>query len=128
VHVLGFRRDVPDVLAAFDVFVLPSLAESEAFPNTLVEAMASGLPCVASDVSSVDEILIDGANGLLVKPGDSAALAATLQRLVGDPELRERLGAEARARVEREFSLETKVTELERYLDRMRARRRPRAS
>jgi glycosyltransferase involved in cell wall biosynthesis len=122
VRLLGFRRDVPDLLSNFDAFVLPSLAEGEAFPNTLVEAMASGLPCITTDVCSVREIVVEEANGILVTPGDVAELAAALQRLATDPGLRQRLGKEARERVEREFSLEAKVTELERYLERIRLR------
>lgn len=119
VHWLGFRRDLPDLLSNFDAFVLPSLAESEAFPNTLVEAMASGLPCIATDVCSVREILVEERSGLLVTPGNVAELAAAVRRLAADPGLRRRLGTEARQRVERDFSLEAKTTELERYLVRI---------
>lgn len=119
VHWLGFRRDLPDLLSNFDAFVLPSLSESEAFPNTLVEAMASGLPCITTDVCSVREILVDELSGLLVTPGSVAELAAAVQRLAADPGLRQRLGIEARQRVEHDFSLEAKTTEFERYLVRI---------
>jgi len=119
VHWLGFRRDVSDLLSNFDAFVLPSLAESEAFPNTLVEAMASGLPCITTDVGSVREITVDELSGLLVAPGSVEELAAAIHRLASDPDLRRRLGLEGRRRVEQDFSLEAKTTEFERYLDRI---------
>ena len=118
-HWLGFRRDMPDLLSNFDAFVLPSLSESEAFPNTLVEAMASGLPCITTDVGSVREIVDDEVSGLLVAPGSADELAAAIQRLAADPALRRRLGTHARRRVEADFSLEAKTTEFERYLDRI---------
>jgi glycosyltransferase involved in cell wall biosynthesis len=116
---LGFRRDLPDLLSNFDAFVLPSLSESEAFPNTLVEAMASGLPCIATDVCSVREIVVEEMSGLVVAPGSVDELAAAVQRLAADPGLRRRLGMAARRRVEQDFSLEAKTTEFERYLERI---------
>jgi len=119
VHWLGFRRDMPDLLSNFDAFVLPSLSESEAFPNTLAEAMAVGLPCITTDVGSVREIVEDEVSGLLVAPGSVDELAAAIQRLAADPDLRRRLGLEARRRVEADFSLEAKTTEFESYLDRI---------
>src|SRR5262245_34165162 len=119
VHWLGFRRDLPDLLSSFDAFVLPSLSESEAFPNTLVEAMASGLPCITTDVGSVREIVVEELSGLLVAPGSVDELAAAVQRLAADAGLRQRLGMEARRRVEQDFSLEAKTTEFERYLVRI---------
>lgn len=119
VHWLGFRRDVPDLLSSFDAFVLPSLSEAEAFPNTLVEAMASGLPCITTDVGSVREILVNEQSGLLVAPGSVEELAAAIQRVAADSDLRRRLGMEARRRVEADFSLEAKTTEFERYLVRI---------
>ncbi len=119
VHWLGFRRDLPDLLSNFDAFVLPSLSESEAFPNTLVEAMASGLPCITTDVGSVREIVVDELSGLVVAPDSVDELAAAVQRLAADAGLRQRLGMEARRRVEQDFSLDAKTTEFERYLVRI---------
>jgi glycosyltransferase involved in cell wall biosynthesis len=119
VHWLGFRRDLPDLLSNFDAFVLPSLSESEAFPNTLVEAMASGLPCITTDVGSVREIVVDELSGLVVAPGSVDELAAAVQRLAADAGLRQRLGIDARRRVEQDFSLDAKTTEFERYLVRI---------
>jgi len=87
---------VPAVLASLDVLVLPSAYEE--MGSVLVEAMASGVPVVASDVGGIPEVVRDGETGLLVRPGDVAALAAALDRLVADPEVRARLAAGARAR------------------------------
>lgn len=92
-----FAGEVPDVvpwLAAFDVFALPSLWEG--MPLALGEAMAAGLPVVATAVSGTPEMVKDGENGLLVPPRDPVALAEALRRLVTDEELARRLGAEAR--------------------------------
>ncbi|WNV73725.1 glycosyltransferase [Geodermatophilus sp. DSM 44513] len=98
VHLTGFveHTAVPAVLAALDVLVLPS--DYEEMGSVLTEALASGLPVVASDVGGIPEVVRDGETGLLVPPGDVAALAAALDRLAADPVLRARLAAGARAR------------------------------
>jgi glycosyltransferase involved in cell wall biosynthesis len=103
----GTRGDVPEVLASSHVFVLSS--HSEALPVSLLEAMAAGLPVVATRVGGVPELVVDGETGLLVPEGDPPGLAAALQRMVDDPALRARLGAAGRARVERHFRLDTFV-------------------
>jgi 2-deoxystreptamine N-acetyl-D-glucosaminyltransferase/2-deoxystreptamine glucosyltransferase len=87
---------VPAVLASLDVLVLPSAYEE--MGSVLVEAMASGLPVVASAVGGIPEVVRDGETGLLVPPGDVAALAEVLDRLAADPGLRARLAEGARAR------------------------------
>ncbi|WP_369135647.1 glycosyltransferase family 4 protein [Modestobacter sp. I12A-02662] len=92
---------VPGVLASLDVLVLPSAYEE--MGSVLVEAMVAGLPVVASDVGGIPEVVRDGETGLLVPPGDVAALAGALDRLVADPELRSRLAAGARA-LSRDYS------------------------
>jgi glycosyltransferase involved in cell wall biosynthesis len=84
------------VLASLDVLVLPSAYEE--MGSVLTEAMASGLPVVASDVGGIPEVVRHGETGLLVPPGDVDALAAALDRLVADAGLRARLSAGARAR------------------------------
>ncbi|MCO5168446.1 MAG: glycosyltransferase [Planctomycetes bacterium] len=94
---LGHRPDVPQVLAALDVFCMPS--RWEGFGLALVEAMAAGLPVVVSDVDSLPEVLGDA--GVLVAPDDPAALAAALAPLLIDPARREALGRAARARAAR---------------------------
>jgi glycosyltransferase involved in cell wall biosynthesis/peptidoglycan/xylan/chitin deacetylase (PgdA/CDA1 family) len=103
VEFLGHRGDVADVLAGFDVFTLPS--RSEGVPLALLEAMASGLPAVASRIGGVPEVL-DEASGMLVAPGDEEALANAIVALADDPVARCRRGAAARARVESEFTLD----------------------
>ncbi|MFJ3793669.1 glycosyltransferase [Kitasatospora sp. NPDC090091] len=95
----GSRSDVPALLPGLDVFTLSS--RQEGLPVALMEAMTSGLPSVVTRVGGMPEVLDDGEQGLLVPPGDPAALAAALGRLAGDPPLRERLGAAARERAER---------------------------
>ncbi|MCH2171776.1 glycosyltransferase family 4 protein [Myxococcota bacterium] len=104
VHFLGFRRDIEAVLCNLDIFALPSL--NEGFPNSLVEAMATGRPSISTDLACVSEILQDGINGLLVPPGDAASLANALETMAGDPVTRARMAAAARKTVEESFSLE----------------------
>jgi glycosyltransferase involved in cell wall biosynthesis len=104
VELLGERHDVPELLAEADVFVLSS--RSEGLPIALLEAMAHGLPVVASDVGGISEALVHGDSGLLVPPADPAALADALGALLTDAELRERLGMSARIRCETSFELE----------------------
>ncbi len=102
-HLLGPREDVERVYAALDLFALSSRTES--FPNVLGEAMASGLPCVATDCGDVRAIL--GEIGEAVPVGDAAALAEAILRQLALPAVaRENAAAAARARVEREFALE----------------------
>ena len=103
VEMLGERHDVADLLAAADVFVLAS--RSEGAPLSILEAMAAGLPVVASDVGGVAELVADGETGLLVPPSDPAALATALARVLDDRELSGRMGAAGRARARDRFDL-----------------------
>lgn len=100
---LGYRRDIPKLLAAMDVFVLSSIREG--LPISLIEAMAARRPVVSSDIGSVKDLVQDGQNGILVSPRDAAAFGKVLQRLVETAELRERLGEAGRRTVEASFSL-----------------------
>lgn len=101
---LGVRRDVPCLLGSWDVFALSSLSEGTSV--TLLEAMATGLPAVATGVGGNPEIVVDGETGLLSPRGDADALARSLERLFEDRAKARRMGEAGRARVEREFTLE----------------------
>lgn len=98
----GWLDDAGAEIAAFDVFALAS--RDEAFPLTIVEAMLSGTPVVATDVGSVAEAVIDSVTGLLVPAGDVPALVAAVRRLLADGDLRDRLATAARAHAERHFT------------------------
>ncbi len=104
---LGDRADVPEILRALDVFVLSS--RNEGISNTILEAMATGLPVVATDVGGNPELVLEGQTGTLVPAADPAALAAALARYAGDPALGETVGQRARARAVERFSIETMV-------------------
>jgi glycosyltransferase involved in cell wall biosynthesis len=108
VRFLGYRTDVPALLAAMDVFVLPSLWEG--MSNAVLEAMAAGRPVIATAVDGNVDQVADGVTGLLVPPGDAKALAAAMDRLARDPDGAREMGRRGRERAEREFSL-TRMTE-----------------
>lgn len=103
----GAREDVPELLRAMDLFVLPSL--NEGISNTILEAMASGLPVVATAVGGNPELVAEGLTGALVPAGDKAALVRALERYWQHPELRRRQGEEGRKQVERSYSLDAMV-------------------
>ena len=103
VTLLGHREDVPDLLAAADVFVFPSLWEG--LGGSLIEALASGLPVVATRLDAVAEVIADGRNGLLVRPGSAEELAGAITWILDDPRRRAAMGAENRALFERRFSI-----------------------
>jgi glycosyltransferase involved in cell wall biosynthesis len=111
VRLLGDREDVPDVLDRTGIFVLPS--RTEAFPNSVMEAMAMRLPVVASDVGGIPELIEHGRNGVLVPPGDERALAAAVLDLFRNPARASRLAASARATIEARYSFERMVREFE---------------
>ena len=96
IRFLGYRRDVPDLLRAADIFTLPS--HREGMPRSIIEAMMTGLPVVATDIRGSREEVVPGETGLLVPVRDSEALAEGLSRLVEDAALRRRLGRAGRAR------------------------------
>ena len=103
VELAGEVPDVRPYLAESDVFVLSS--RSEGMPLSVLEAMAAELPVVASAVGGLNEVVVDGETGLLTEAGSVDGLASALARLVGDPELRERLGTLGRRRAEQEYAL-----------------------
>ncbi|MGB0723548.1 MAG: glycosyltransferase family 4 protein [Gammaproteobacteria bacterium] len=96
VHVLGHRTDVPRVMAALDLFSLPSWS-NEGVPQAIVQAMVMGLPIVTTDAGSIAEVIDHERNGLIVNKRDAADLAVGLRRMLHDPDLAARLGTTARA-------------------------------
>jgi glycosyltransferase involved in cell wall biosynthesis len=102
VEFTGYRTDVQAELTQSDVFVLPSLNEN--LPLALLQAMATGLPCIASDVGGVPEVITKDC-GVLVVPGHLGSLREAMKRLIDEPGLAEKLGAAARTRVTEQFSL-----------------------
>lgn len=112
VHLLGLRRDVTNVLASLDVFVLPT--HQEALGTAFIEAGAMGLPTVATNVDGVPEVVQDGRTGLLVPVRDGKAIAEAICRLLGDPIYRQSMGANAAEFVRRKFSREVMAQGMER--------------
>lgn len=109
---IGFRTDMPDVLAAADV-VLDLSYEGLGITGTVREAMALGKPVIASAAGGNPELVEHGVSGLLVLPRDPGATAAALERLLSDPDLSDRLGRAARERVTRGFSTEVRLDRIE---------------
>jgi len=107
VWMAGDRQDIPALMRAFDLYALPSLAEG--INNTLLEAMASGLPVIASRVGGNAELVVDGGCGALFESEDVAGLTAALSAYALDPALRARHGAQARQRAVGRFGLDRMV-------------------
>ena len=101
IRILGQRSDIADLLAATDIYVLPSYREG--LPRSLIEAQAMALPCVATDIRGCREVLEKDATGFLIEPGDSPALSEALRVLLLEPGLRLRMGQEGRKRVQQHF-------------------------
>ena len=121
----GLRSDVPAVLGAAAVAVMPSL--NEALSNVLLESMAAGVPVVATRVGGTPEALRDGETGLLVPPGDAGAIATAVARLLDDRELAGRLGGAARSLIRERFSVERMVHSTEQLYSELLARKQRRA-
>lgn len=112
VQFAGYVPDLLKRLAGSDIFVLPSRAEG--MSNALLEAMAAGLPCIATEISGNTDLIQDGLNGLLVRPDEAEALTTALAKLLDSPALRERLGRQARETVCQKYSIEAVAN---RYLE-----------
>jgi glycosyltransferase involved in cell wall biosynthesis len=117
----GARSDVPDILAAIDLFVLPSLWEG--LPLAVLEAMAAELPVVATAVGGVPELVVDGETGRLVVPGDATALAQAIVSTLAHPAQAATMGAAGRARVVSEFGAESITRQVESLYTRLAAQK-----
>jgi glycosyltransferase involved in cell wall biosynthesis len=102
IRFLGSRADIPRLLQAADIFLLTSI--SEGIPLTVIEAMAAGLPVVATRVGGVPEIVQEGHTGFLAPAGDDEQLSAAIKRLVDNASLRQKMGAAGRSRAETTFA------------------------
>ena len=109
---LGYQDDVASWYAALDAFILPSA--NEGTPVSAIEALAAGLPVVATRVGGVADVVRDGEDGYLVEPGDVDAMAAALARLARDPDLRGRIGASARDRVLARYAVDRLIGDVDR--------------
>ena len=105
---IGAEAHVMNLMSAVDVLVVPSVSHED-FPNVILEAMGLGKPVVASRLAGTPEQVDDEHTGLLVPPGDAAALALALRRLVLDPALRDEMGRAGRRRFEERFTAEVAV-------------------
>jgi glycosyltransferase involved in cell wall biosynthesis len=115
VRFLGHRLDAVRIMAAGDLFVLPSLYEG--LPISLLEAMAVGRPAVATRVGAIPEVVTEGVNGLLVEPCDPPLLAASMRQVLNDPVMQERFSRNAVQRVTAEFGIDVMVRSVERLYE-----------
>lgn len=113
VHFTGHRNDLRDVYVSLDVFLMTSVTEG--LPNTLLEAMALGIPSVSTNVGGIPELLYDGEGGYLAPAGDAQELARRVLELLESPKLRERCARECRERIEGHFSFARRVRLMEDY-------------
>jgi glycosyltransferase involved in cell wall biosynthesis len=107
----GYRQDLQNIYAALDVFFMTS--RREGLSNSILEAMAMGLPVVATDVGGTKELIEDGVSGFLLSVGDSTGMAEALLKLLGDKRLREQVALAARKRVEEKFSFRLRLQRIE---------------
>ena len=115
VRLLGWRDDVPDLLAALDLFLLTS--RFEGLPRAALQAVAAGVPVIATDTGGIAEVVVPGEGGLLVPVGDVEAAAGAVVRLAAEPELGRRLAANARARLGADFDIRRMLRDLEEHYD-----------
>ncbi|WKE65813.1 glycosyltransferase [Gallaecimonas kandeliae] len=115
IHLAGFRKDAPAVIAACDVSVLAS-TKREGLPKTVIEAMVYGVAPIVSDTGGSAELIEDGTSGIKVQPGDAKAIAAGIQKLYEDRELCKAMGQRARARIDQHFNVRQSSAALARVL------------
>jgi len=111
IKLLGRRYEIPHLLAASDVFVLPSL--NEAFGLVLLEAMMAGLPIIATNNGGIPEIIEDGKNGILVPPKDAQAIAENIEKILSSPELRKKMSEKNQEDVRKKFEVKDMVKKTE---------------
>ena len=121
----GLRRDIPELLAAMDVFLITSLWEG--LPRVIPQAMAMGLPVVSNQVDGIEEAVTDGKNGFLAKPGDYPTLAYYCIRLLKESSLRLTLGFNGKASIQHEFSLDQMIAQIEKIYEDLLVKKNPRA-
>ena len=121
IRLVGQRDDVPDLMAAMDLFVLPSYA-NEGVPQAILQAMAMNLPVVSTWVGAIDEAVVEGETGRLVAPRQVTALADALRDLLADPPLLQRMGQAGRERVCRQFALPSMADAMEAVFRRLAVR------
>lgn len=109
IHLAGFRNDIPNIMKTIDVLLTPSLWEG--FGIVLIEAMASGKPCVATNTSSIHEIVEDGVSGFLVPPKDSQTIAETLIKIISDTQLVHKMGQAGIETVKKKFTIDKMIEE-----------------
>jgi len=110
VQMLGYRDDIPELMAGADMLVLPSYREGT--PRVITEAMASGLPVISTNIAGIPEQIQHGTNGYLISPGDVESLAVYIEKLVDSQSLRKEFGQAGRERV-RKFSVEQMLTDID---------------
>jgi len=108
----GARRDIPDLLSLMDIFVLPS-SSREGLGIAIIEGMAMEKPTVATDIGGIPEVVQDGETGLLVRPGDSAALAKAIIELIDNPDRAKAMGKKGRNRFAQKFTRKTMLSKIE---------------
>ena len=107
IEFLGHRADIPEQLAMLDIYVQPS--EYEGMPNAVMEAMASGLPVIATNVGGTPEVVIDNQTGFLIPPKVPGAIAEKIMYIIEHPNLAQQIGLNARAYIEKHFSIEVMI-------------------
>lgn len=108
----GERDDLHDIYNMIDIFVLPSLGEG--ISNTILEAMASGLPVIATNVGGNPELVVNGRTGMLVKPNSPTNMSKAIKVYLSNPDMKKKHGIEGRKRIERNFSMQSMIT---RYIE-----------
>lgn len=116
VHLIGHREDVPQVLEAFDIFVLPSYA-NEGVPQAVMQAMAMGLPVITTRVGAIEEVVTEGETGIFVPPRNVGALAEAMRSLAADEGKRRRFGEAGRRVAEQRFSIERMLWRMEQVFE-----------